>query len=195
MTANLESWIACASDVPAGNFAAIVRDCWPSLCDEGVRASAWLEDPLRPDGLKLCDAALGDDEGGGVSSAVAQSLIDAWPEGRLFGDHGELRWETRPDGTLDLVLTSDRPGDQQLPDGFEAPVQIEWLGNQALLLWGERRNGPWSEGRIPHLPYPGGWKGPYAAIRSRDYRLPESADRPYESRITRFRSFDGTYSI
>ena len=189
------SWIACAPEALQGSFATIVRACWPFVCGQDELASAWLEDdPLYADGLRLRDAALGaDDANGGLSLDQAQALPKRWPEGRIFGSQGELRWECRSADTMDLVLTTDRPAEGALPDGFDHKLDLDALGEEALLLWGNNEKGSWSEERIPQLPYPSQWQGPYATILSRSYLHIGCEDRLYESRIVRYRGYNGAY--
>ncbi|MBK9709822.1 MAG: hypothetical protein IPO81_00585 [Kouleothrix sp.] len=135
----------------------------------GGPINAWLENELHYDqGLWLRDD---------VSPADVLELLRTWPQGRLFTSLADIRWEQESAGSLHLVIIAD-----DVTEGiFKAddPVLREAGGQQHLLLWGERRDGKWAEGRIPNLAryYPAHWKGPYAAILAQSYEAdwPEAA--------------------
>jgi hypothetical protein len=77
-----------------------------------------------------------------------------YPRGLAFGQHHELRWLTRADGRLHLVLISDHGF--TLEDA-EATAELAATGQSEILLWGswDAPSGHYSEDRIPvPLVYP-----------------------------------------
>ena len=65
--------------------------------------------------------------------------VAKWPQGRLFGEHAEYRWQTRPCGTLHIVLLVDKEAE---PDyvtllADNKPEALNDAVDAHLLLWGE----------------------------------------------------------
>jgi hypothetical protein len=167
-----------------GWYAAAVDEAWAIL--GSASPSAWLEDPARVDGLLLRDGDVQHDE--------ARQWLAMWPEGRLFGPGGELRW-TRPDATgVHLVLISDT---MALPATYSGRKTISHLYDERTLLWGryDSSKNAWLEGRIPELRYPERWPGPYAGLYMRYYELSVSESRPYISEIVRYWAYDGAVEL
>jgi hypothetical protein len=172
-------------DVPAPAFGAAVRAAWLALTTEGAGCSAWLEHPLRVDGIELRD--------GNVTPDDVAALLEEWSEGRLFGTNGELRWEDAGEH-VHLVLISDTPN--AIPLDYVGCLKLEPLNAdpEHLLVWGQRRGDRWSEERIPMLDYPKKWRGPYAAVLARRYEHLADSTRPYDSIIVRYCGYDGAIS-
>lgn len=147
--------------------------------------AVWCEDETRRDGLQL-------DEG--LTLADVPAVLTTWPQGRLFCEAMDLRWEHQPDGKLYLVVISDQSLDADgaiwrdvvplaaLPAPWSADDPADAVADESsttchLLLWGMYQDGMWQEGRIPGLTrsvgdmpcYPDHWPGPYAAIVARQY--------------------------
>lgn len=160
----------------------------------GPELAAWLEDATRADGLQLREA---------VSQTAAAAEVAAWPEGRIFGPGGELRWLRGPGGTCELRLILE--GDAtQLPAAFAVAdgrvLSLALVGDEHLLLWGQQRGGRWDEGRIPelqrHIPAP--WvaqSGPHSFASL--YVLSYEAPWPEYASVrlfTRFRGYVHAYT-
>jgi hypothetical protein len=183
--------------IPAADFASEINAAWSALVPQTEDCSAWLEAPLNPRGLALRDRD--------VSLTEAGGLLNDWPDGRLFGPIGELRWERTGDTTVHLVLTSDI-GAAGFPAGYDGALTlvviepVEGIGLQGgaaapespqVLLWGHKGSRGWSEERIPELRYPATWPGPYAAVIVRSYEHQADPARPYDSQIVRYLGYNG----
>lgn len=173
-----------------------VQHHWPQverlLGNEPLHA--WLENPRHPAGFKLDD---------NVRAATAAELLQAWEQGRIFGEQSDLRWEHQPDGTIYLVIMSTVPPvEGQGVFAQDTVISLEACGEPyAIMLWGIRRarsqgTAIWEEGRIPALDrwYPAHWAGPYAAIRVQSYEsvwryAPDAL--PTRRTITRYIRFEG----
>jgi hypothetical protein len=83
---------------------------------------AWLEAPLEAVLARTREVADWQD-------------LRRWPEGRLFGEAGEYRWQKLGDGELhSVLLLAEGP----LPPGFGGEVELEPVGTAASrMLWGE----------------------------------------------------------
>lgn len=161
-----------------------LADVWSYLDADDTSLSAWLENPVCEDGLRLCDAD--------ITSHHLTTLVDRWTEGRLFGASGEVRWICLDTSRVHLVLLSDRG----VPGRYEAIRNLEYATEEEeeerLLLWGRYTTGKgWSEDRIPVLRYPAHWRGEYAAIIARRYELGANIQRPYDSYLVRYIRYDG----
>lgn len=170
----------------AGAFADKLTAVWDYLGPNAENwLSAWLEDPQRQDGLCVRDADVGVEE--------AQQWLATWPQGRIFGTTGELRWECLDNGQLHLVLTGDNGVTASFAQHKRA-LNLEYLGDEELFLWGtyydtdeqEQEEHRWHEDRIPELRYPKLWCGTYARLRTRAYEHVADMQRPYDSRIVRY---------
>jgi len=160
--------------------AAALAEVWERIGTDP--ASAWLENPLRVDGLCLRDADVTSDE--------TQQLLAEWPQGRIFGEGGDLQWEWLDDKRMHLVLISDRG----IPPGYEGCMSLEPDTEEHLFLWGQYEREAWREDRIPTLPYPSTWQGPYAMLRVQGYEHMADRARPYDSRIVRYVGYVGNHS-
>ena len=107
--------------------------------------------------------------------------IEKYAHGRLFGRHGELRWQKQPNGYALLWLSE---GD--LPNGFESfDSKWEMCESQNIYLLGGGETKPWRDTRIPRkLDYPMDWC-PYPKIRIIQYRDLKSQS----IRFTRYTGF------
>lgn len=188
MSAELSYQLCAAEDLSAMLDALLVGEAW----------DAWLEDPLLerdPRGLVLRDT---------LSRSEGLALPMLWPEGRLFNQALDLRWERRSNGTTHLVVIADADA---LPAPFRTPALVPLTlvvrpgddgSPQHLLLWGERTGeGDWREGRIPDISrfYPA-WKGPWAAIAARTYEalwVYDPAMPPTVRTVTRYLGYVGNY--
>ncbi len=161
-------------------FAAKLAEVWHCLGPNDKNClSAWLENPECKEGLCLRDADVG--------LAEAQQWLAKWPQGRIFGSTGELRWECLDNGQLHLVLTSDN-GVMESFVHHEPALNLEYLGDEELFLWGtyDNQEQMWHEDRIPKLCYPELWCGTYARLCTRAYEHVADMQRPYDSRIVRY---------
>lgn len=169
--------------VHADELASAVAAAWPFLgLDDTEPASAWLDAPNTPNGIELRDADL--------RLKDAQRLAPMWPEGRLFGAHGELRWERLPNDAYHLVLLTEAGA--VLPPGYPEDTRLDLVQDdhdEHVLLWGERSSGKWAEERIPHLEYHAAWKKRYARLTVRHYRAEPTDERPYERLFARYVRF------
>jgi hypothetical protein len=81
--------------------------------------------------------------------------LPQWDEGRLFGEHLELRWRRLADGQYTLLLLTERQ--QYVPQDWEWLTEswrpVEHCPKDALRLWGKRQEHmpKWVEVRIPRL--------------------------------------------
>lgn len=141
----------------------------------GSPLRAWLEDERRHDGLALIE---------NLAAEAAVDEVAAWPQGRIFGDVGELRWARRPDGRINLVLIGDGLTNEQLPLAFRGSdndARVRKLvplidQDETILFWGELRRGRWEDGRIPAMDRfiletwkHAGRRFPYVGLRIRAY--------------------------
>ncbi len=165
-------------------YAAAVDEAWAII--GSATPSAWLENPARANGLLLRD--------GDVQQGEARQWLMTWPEGRLFGPGGEIRWIQLDAARVHLVLISDA---MALPETYNARETISHLHDECTLLWGSysASKNAWLEGRIPELRYPAHWRGPYAGLRMRYYELAASPSRPYISEIIRYLAYDGAITL
>jgi hypothetical protein len=166
-TVPLVSYATTTTDPEA---AQLVAAALPLL---GLPLAAWLEDPQQPDGLSLRET---------LDLPAAEALAGAWPQGRLFGPAGELRWEPDPSGGRAFALLVEQSLTVRLPGLFgtaDGRARIVSPGSEELLLlWGELRGSHWQERRIPAIDrlIPPEWKQPerqgsHAALRVRFYEL------------------------
>ena len=182
----------CVEGSALGTRIQEVLDQWP----DGTW-SAWLEDPLRSDGIELQDAS--------VDRATAAQLWEYWPMGQLFQEHAQLRWEKLDEKYYQLVLIAD--GQQDSKDSVLAAYQglrqlmpygpqAEKHNEERLMLWGRTSDlKGWSVERIPKLRYPSTWQGPYAALYIRRYLIEADRERPYDSIVIRMLRFDGNVRL
>lgn len=165
-------------------YAAAIDEVWVII--GSAKLSAWLEDPVRVDGLLLRDSDVQRDE--------ARQWLATWPEGRLFGPEGEIHWTRLTAAEVHLVVISDT---MTLPETYSGRKTISHLYDERALLWGRYSSSRqvWLEGRIPELRYPAHWQGPYAGLCMRYYELGASASRPYTSEIVRYLVYDGAVEL
>jgi len=85
--------------------------------------------------------------------------IQSYPEGRIFGARGEIRWRTWCNGRHLVLLTDAHASVESLRAmGFDGamPVNADGGGPVPHLLWGKlESDNKWRDGRIPKdLEYP-----------------------------------------
>jgi len=102
---------------------------------------------------------------------------EAFDNGTLFGQRGELRWRKRRNGLFHLVLILDRGGwCGWKTEELTVPSDTEGLP-QRIVLWGEPQAGAaepeWYEPRIPRVirEYPKAWRNHRVAIGLAHYLL------------------------
>jgi hypothetical protein len=104
---------------------------------------------------------------------------ETYDSGILFGTEAELRWRRRRSGLFHVVL---------IRDGATDGVELEAVGEQQFVLWGEPEAGSdppaWYEPRIPRMitEYPSDLKGKRVAVSVKSYRLRVDVPQPCAER-------------
>jgi hypothetical protein len=92
-----------------------------------------------------------------------------FPVGTAFGEHRELRWRKRRNGTFHLVMLGDDGA--TLDEKTARPV--ERLHNEVIRLWGEPNGDAWHEARIPREigDYPAAFRRSLVGVEIVHYQL------------------------
>lgn len=166
--------------------------------------NAWLDDPLRPDGMRLRDDLLLSQiqfQHTGVLIAERDAtdgpiVWQRWPQGQLFSPQADLRWEQIDADHLHVAVITARDLDAPFDQAAVLNLEPVHTDDEYLLLWGKCENKVWQEGRIPSLCgiYPAHWQGPYAALITRTYEADWPEQRSVRT-VTRYIRYDGNLKL